>query len=321
MDTFASIQAFVRVVESGGFAGAARSLGISTAMVSKHITALEARLGVRLLDRNTRKTAPTEAGQRYFEHCVDMLSSLEHAESELTDRCRTLRGTLRVTAPIEFGNAHLVPLVPDFLREYPHLKVVLDLSNRVVDLVAEGMDVAIRISQQLDSVMAGRQLASSSLMVLAAPEYLKQHGWPDTIEQLADLHALCFSVPAPMTEWRYRLNGQTGSVRVTSRLETTSSEALRSAAVRGSGITLLPTFVAGDDIAAGRLIQLFPDADFGALQIHVLYAHRRHVPAKVRAFIDFLLRQFGDVSSRDSFLRVPLAARNDQPVPVDIVGA
>lgn len=273
MDTFASIQAFVRVVESEAFAGAARSLGISTAMVSKHITALEARLGVRLLDRNTRKTASTEAGQRYFEHRVDMLSSLKHAESELTDGCLTLRGTLRVTAPIEFGNAHLVPLIPDFLREYPHLKVVLDFSNRVVDLVAEGMDVAICVAQQLDSAMAGRQLASSELMVLAAPEYLEQNGWPETIEQLADLHALYFAVPAPLTEWRYSLDGQAGAVRVTSRLETTSAEALRSAAVKGSGITLLPTFVAGEDIVAGRLIQLFPDADFGALHIHVVYPH------------------------------------------------
>jgi DNA-binding transcriptional LysR family regulator len=302
MDTFASIKAFVRVVEAGGFAGAARSLGLSTAMVSKHIAALESHLGARLLDRNTRKSVPTEAGRRFYERCMEVLAGLEEAQSELMDDSRSLRGVLRVTAPVEFGNAHLAPLVPRFLELHPQLKVSLDFTNRVVDLVAEGMDLAIRVARELDTSLAGRQLAVSRLMVLAAPAYLSRASRPDRPMQLAAHPALCFAVPSAMNDWRFQGADGSGSVRINARLETTSSEALRVAAIEGSGITLLPTFVAGRDLAAGRLVALFPDHDFGTLRIHAVYPHRKHMPAKVRAFLDFLLAHFGGDPARDPFV-------------------
>lgn len=302
MDTFSRIRVFVRVVETGGFASAARALNLSTAMVSKHVAALEAHLGVRLLDRNTRNTTPTEAGRQYFDRCASVLAALAEAESELMDASGVLRGTLRITAPVEFGNAHLAPLVSRFLESHPHLKVSLDLSNQVVDLVAGGIDLAIRVARHLDTALAGQQLAVSRLMPLASPGYLKRFGSPQAPQDLDNHPALCFAVPTPMDAWTCECKGVKETVQLRPRLETSSSEALRVAAVQGAGITLLPSFVAGQDMAAGRLVALLPQHDFGALKIYAVYPHRRHLSPKVRAFVSFLSAYFGGNPMGDPFL-------------------
>lgn len=200
---------------------------------------------------------------------------------------------------------HIAPLVQRFPERHPQLKISLDFTNRVVDLVAEGMDVAIRIARHLDTSLAGQQLAISRLMPLASPSYLARHGHSEQPQQLADHPALCFAVPAPMDEWSYESESQRGSVKMNVRLDTSSSEALRIAAVKGGGVTLLPTFVAGRDMEVGHLAPLFPEMDFGALKIYAVYPHRRHMPAKVRALVSFLKTHFGDDPVNDPFLPKP----------------
>lgn len=293
MDTLESMRAFARVVELGGFTAAARSLNISPAMVTKHIAHLEDRVGARLLNRTTRQVRPTDAGQDYLERCLALLAGIEEAESIAGAATRAPKGTLRVTAPVEFGNAHLAPLVTPFMQRYPDITLALDFTNRLVDLVQEGYDVAIRIAQTLDTGLIGRRLATSRFHVVASPAYLERHGRPPTPQAVAEHACLTFGLPTLWSEWPFARDGATTKVRIESRLISTSSEALRRAACEGAGISWLPTFVCGGDLRSGALISLFPAYDIGALGIYALYPHRQFLPVRTRAFLDFLAQQIG----------------------------
>lgn len=299
MDTLESMRAFVRVVELGGFAAAARALSVSPAMVTKHVAHLEARMGARLLHRTTRHVRTTEVGRAYYERCVELLSGIEEAENAAGQGTAEPRGNLRVTAPVEFGNAHLAALCATYLQRQPGVSLMLDFSNRVVDIIEEGYDVAIRIAAKLDSALVARKLAASRMHVVASPRYLKQRGRPRTPQALAEHPCLCFAVPSAWDEWRFVRGGQATTVKVGARLVSTSSEALRRAAATGAGVSWLPSFVCGEDLRAGRLVSLFPEFDAGTLNVYALYAHRRFLPAKVRAFIDFLVGQLGDRPDAD----------------------
>lgn len=299
MDTIESMCAFVRVVELGSFAAAARSLNLSPGMVTKHIGHLESRTGARLLNRTTRQVRPTEAGAAYFDRCVALLAGIEEAESLASEDTTVPRGTLKVTAPVEFGNAHLAPLVAEFMQQHPQIKLVLDFSNRVVDLVQEGYDVAIRVAQSLDTTLVGRRLATSHFHVVASPHYLATHGRPETPKALADHACLTFAVPTPWDAWQFTRDGETTTVKINARMLSTSSEALRLAAKTGAGISVLPTFVCGQDLRDGTLISLFPDHDAGALGIYVLFLQRQFLPSRARLFIDFLNERIGADSTAD----------------------
>ena len=185
MDRLTSMRVFARVVELAGFAAAARDVGLSTAMVSKHVAALERRLGIALLARTTRRVVPTEAGQRFYAHCIEILRAVDEAELEAGAQALEPMGCLRITAPVELGQRHLAPLLAPLLRRHSQLSVWLDLSNRVVDLVEEGLDVAIRVAPALDTALRGRQVTSSRLLTVAAPSYLRRHGLPRTPDALA----------------------------------------------------------------------------------------------------------------------------------------
>jgi DNA-binding transcriptional LysR family regulator len=292
VDTLESMRAIVRVIDLGSLSAAARSLGLSPAMVTKHVAHLERRTGARLLNRTTRHVRATDAGQTYYERCVGILAGVAEAESEAGADSLHPAGTLRVTAPVEFGNAHVAPLVGNFMNAHPDLELLLDLTNRTVDLVQEGYDVALRIAENLDTALVGRRLATSRFHIVASPDYLDRHGRPQKPEDLGTHVCLTFALPTVRDEWPFECEGLRTSVKIKPRLVSTSSEALRAAAVAGAGITWLPTFVCGDDLRRGRLQSLFPQFDTGAFGVYALFPHRRFLAARVRVLIDFLLAQF-----------------------------
>lgn len=299
MDTLTSMQAFVRVVELGGISPAARALGLSPTMVAKHLAHLESRTGARLLDRTTRSVRPTPAGQAYLERVSAILEAIDEAESLAASDTSALRGTLRLTAPVEFGQEHLAPLVVEFMAMHPEVAVVADFSNRTVDLVQEGFDLAIRIASSLDTALVGRRLASSRFYVVVSPSRIEQVGRPQVPKDLAHLPALSFASPAPRPDWPWQREGTTGAVRVSPQLLSTSSETLRRAAIAGAGFTWLPSFVCGRDIREGRLVPVLEDHDWGSLGLYALYPHRRFVPSRLRLFIDFVAERLGGRAEGD----------------------
>ena len=299
MDTLESMRVFVRVVELGSFAAAARSLDLSPAMVTKHIGYLERRTGARLLHRTTRQVRVTETGAAYFGRCTGILGDVDAAEAEAGADNQSPRGTLRVTAPTEFGNLHLPPIIADFLDRHPGIDMVLDLSNRSVDIVQEGYDLAIRIARELDTSLIGRRIALSRFRLVASPRYLERHGRPDVPGDLAHHRCVTFAVPQPWTTWTFCRDGLSEQVRIAPRVLSTSAEALLQAARVGVGIGLLPSFVCGRDLAKGELVSLFPDHELGALGIYVLFPHRDLLPARVRLFIDFLTERLGGGAETD----------------------
>ncbi len=299
LDTLESMRVFVRVVETGGFAAAGRGLHLSPAMVTKHVAHLEARTGARLLNRTTRHVRTTAAGQAYFERCVAILRGVEEAETEAGADAAVPRGTLRITAPVEFGNDHLSEVAAEFLGRHPEVDLVLDFSNRPIDLVQEGYDLAIRVAREMDTSLVGRRLASSRFHVVASPSYLARHGRPETPPDLAAHRCLVFAIPAPLTSWSFLREGRPTTVRVTPRVTATSSAALLQAACAGVGISLLPSFVCGRALARGELVSLFPGFDLGSLGIHALFPHRTLLPVRVRLFIDLLVERFGGKAEAD----------------------
>lgn len=299
MDTLGSMRVFARVVELGGFNAAGRACGMSAAMVAKHVAHLEERTGARLLDRTTRSVRPTPEGQLYLEKVLAIIEAVEEAEGTVGAENREPRGALRLTAPIELGQDHLAPLLVAFMAQYPGITIVADFTNRAVDLVQEGFDVAVRVAPSLDTALIGRKLATTRFRVVASPGFIAGQGLPATPEALAGLPALAFSQPGPRLEWPWRRGGADGKVRVTPRLLSTSAETLRLAALSGLGVSWLPTFVCGADLAAGRLVALLPDCDWGSYGVHVLYPHRRFAPRRLRLFIDFLAERLGGDPSGD----------------------
>ena len=292
MDRLTSMRVFARVVELSGFAAAARDVGLSTAMVSKHVAALERRLGVPLLARTTRRVAPTEAGQRFHAHCIEILRAVDEAELEAGAQALEPVGCLRITAPVELGQRHLAPLLAPLLRRHPQLSVWLDLSNRVVDLIEEGLDVAIRVAPELDTALHGRQVTSSRLLTVAAPSYLRRHGVPRTPDALSSHPTLAFAIGAGQ-HWVFARGDEQQTVKLVPRLLSTSSDALRQAACDGAGVAMLPTFLVDDEIASGRLRPVLRDWSLGTLKIYALYPARRTHPARLRVFLDALLGRFG----------------------------
>lgn len=299
MDTLESMQVFVRVVELGSLAAAARSLNLSPAMVSKHVVHLEKRTAARLLNRTTRQVRPTEAGASYFEQCCAILRRVEVAEAEAAADTSAPRGTLRITAPIEFGNLHLPAMIATFLDRHPGIDIVLDLANRRADIVQEGYDLAIRIARDLDTSLVGRRIALSRFHIVASPAYLEREGHPVEPAELARRQCLAFAVPQPWTTWSFTHDGRSQQVRVSPRVLSTSAEALLEAARTGVGIGLLPSFVCGTALRNGDLVSLFPDCDCGSLGIYILFPHRNLLPLRVRLFIDFLVEQLGGNAEHD----------------------
>jgi DNA-binding transcriptional LysR family regulator len=294
MDTLVSMKVFRHVVEVGSFVGAAERMEMSAAMASKHVMHLEQQLGARLLNRTTRRVAPTEAGREYFERLSQVLTELEEAEQVVGAASVVPQGRLRVSSLSAFGLSYVMRAVADYAAQYPQVTVEMTLSDRVVELIDEGFDVAIRASPTglKSSSLIARQIATAHLVLCASPEYLRRHGTPLKIADLSRHNYLQYAgVAAP--ELGPASNNGGPRMRLSGNLIVNHLEAQRVLVLQGAGIAMLGTEVIGDDLATGRLVPLLVgEVPPRELPIHVVYASRRHLSAKVRSFVDFLAARF-----------------------------
>jgi len=292
MDRFLEMQTFCAVVDAGSFVKAADVLGVSKAAVSRYVGELEARLGVRLLHRTTRRMSLTEEGTVFDARCRELLSGVEEAEAELSSRSGAARGLLRVNAPVTFGIRHLAPLWATFRDRHPQVRVDVTLSDRVVDLVDEGYDLAIRIATLPSSTLISKRLATTRMVLCASPPYLKSRGVPSHPSDLADHDVIAYSYWSSGDQWPF--DGPDGPVSVTIKpwMHSNNGDTCRAVALAHQGVILQPSFLVGDDLAAGRLVELLPEFRSIELGIYAIYPTRKHVALKVRALIDFLAQQF-----------------------------
>jgi DNA-binding transcriptional LysR family regulator len=288
MDRFQEMQSFSAVVDAGSFTQAAESLGLPKAAISRHVAELETRLGVRLLHRTTRRLSLTEEGEVFYARAKELLAGVAEAEMEISSRSRAASGLLRINAPVTFGNLQLAPLWGVFRGLHPQVSLEITLSDRVVDLVEEGFDMAIRIATLPSSTLISKRLASTRVVLCASPSYLAQHGEPQQPSELSQHAVIAYSYWSGGDEWQFDgPQGQT-SVRVRPCIRTNSGDTCRAAALAHQGIILQPDFLVGRDLAAGSLRELMPQFHSVELGIYALYPSRKHVAPKVRALIDFL---------------------------------
>lgn len=285
--------AFVQVVEDGGFTAAARSLRVSPSAVSKLVARLEDRLGVRLLQRTTRRLSLTAEGRLFYERCRELLDEIAAAEELVAGSRLRPRGILRVGVSHGFGMRCLVPLVPLFAERYPEIVLELAFADRRVDLVAEGLDLAIRLGSVQDESLVARRLGEHGRIVCAAPAYLARHGTPRLPEDLLAHNCILFDQPEHLNQWPFRRpDGSIERVRVRGMARSDSGDALYQLLLNGFGIAWAADFLARDDLAAGRLVPLLePFRVDLRTAVHAVYPQRRHLPAKVRTLIDFLVER------------------------------
>ena len=297
MDRLTSIEVFARVVETGSFAAAAERLGIGRAAASKHVLRLEERLGARLLNRTTRRVGLTEEGAAFYERCSRILAELEEAEHDLGAARREPRGTLRINAPVSFGVLHLGAAIGAFAIRYPQVRIALALNDRFVDLVEEGFDVAVRIGRLPSSSLVARRICETRLVPVASPGYWARHGKPALPEDLRRHNCLIYTLQAG-SDWRFvGADGAEHHVTVGGSISASNGDVLRAAALDGVGVALLPDFIAGPDVRRGDLVEALPSYRPPVLGVHAVYPPTRHVPAKLRAFIDFLGERFSPLPS------------------------
>jgi DNA-binding transcriptional LysR family regulator len=301
MDRLEVITSFALVVNTGGFTAAAKKLGVSRAAVSKHISQLEAHLGAQLLNRTTRRVSPTEVGYAYYERCSRILEELREADSLVTRLQEQPRGVLKVNAPMSFGTLHLAPTVAQFMARYPDLHVHLELNDRFVDLLEGGFDVGVRIGNLEDSSLIARHIAPVRRLLCAAPQYLETEGVPRHPRDLSHHRCLHYGYFAGGLSWKLTGPGGEVTVAISPALCANNGEILREVAVQGLGIALLPTFIVGPDLALGRLRPVLAEYSPPEIAIHVIYPPSRHLSAKVRAFIDFLVDRLGNRPYWDAF--------------------
>ncbi|MGK5072263.1 LysR family transcriptional regulator [Janthinobacterium sp. ZB1P44] len=298
MDKLRSMEMFVAVVDAGSFTAAAEAFQISPVMVGKHIKYLEERLGARLLARTTRRQSLTEIGQQYAEQCRQILASIHAAERGAEAMRAAPRGKLKITAPVSFGSECIAPLMADYLDAYPEVSLELNLNDRMVDLVEEGFDAAIRIGALEDSGMVARPLRPYAMVICAAPAYLARHGTPRTPDDLARHECVDFMQWSRHMRWR--LSGKEArhdGVTAESRFRSNNGQALRMAALHGFGIVMQAEILMAGDIAAGRLVPLLADYVPAPRPMHLVYARDRQPTPKLTTFIDFLLERYGPAAT------------------------
>lgn len=292
-DALQEMAVFAKVVAAGSLSAAARELGSSPALISRRLAALESRLGVRLVNRTTRTLNLTVEGSRYYEACTRVLADIQEADAEVAAGRVEPRGALKVALPASFGHQHVAPLVPRFAERYPKVQLALSLSDRSVNVMDEGFDVAVCIADLRDSSLAARRLAPNRRIVCASPAYLAAHGTPRTPEDLAKHN--CLVVSDFTANWEYKTrDGRSTSVRVQGRYACDNWEVLRQWALAGLGVALKSTWDVYRQLEDGSLVAVLPDYVFHSeVAIYAVYPHRRFLPAKTRVFIEFLAESFG----------------------------
>lgn len=288
MDRIQSMEVFAKVAQAGSLSAAAGQLGLSKSTVSKHISALEERLGVLLLNRTTRRLSLTELGMAYRDHALRILAEIEETELLIHEHTVEPKGKLRVNAPMSFGILHLAPLLPGFMAAHPRIEMELTLDDRRVDLIEEGYDVAVRIGQLGDSNLIARRLASVHFVCAAAERYLARHRPVQEPEDLASHNCLRYSLNRQPGEWRFERQGEARAVKVTGTLTANNGDALREAAVGGLGVIYQPAFIIGADLNAGRLIPLLGEWRTPLIDIHAVFPEQRRLQPKLRRFVDYL---------------------------------
>ena len=288
MDHFRQISTFVEVIARGSLSAAARAEGIAPAMIGRRLDALEARLGVKLLQRTTRKLALTDEGAAFLEDCQRILAELEEAEAAVSERSARATGHLVVSAPAGFGRQHVAPLVPSFLAEHREVSVNLNLSDRVVDVIGEGVDIAIRIASLTDSNLVGVKLADNHRVVVATPGYLKRHGTPQTLNDLSKHNCLAISSQGSQRGWTFRDHGKIVTMKVGGNMVCNDGAVLHDWAMAGRGLAWRSMWEVSSEIEAGLLVPVLGQYAAPGNDIYAVFAQRRHLPLRIRVFVDFL---------------------------------
>ncbi|MDX2370827.1 MAG: LysR family transcriptional regulator [Colwellia sp.] len=297
MDTLDGLKTVVAVVETSSFTAASERLGISKALVSKYVGEVESNLDIRLFNRTTRQLALTDAGRRYYQESVALLEQYSALVDKVTGEQTKPQGLLRVSAPVTFGEMKLAPLLPEFLRLYPGLKIELILTNSAIDMLEEGIDVRLRIGGVDDSNMIARHLTTFPLILSASPAYIQQNGLPKIPQQVAEHNCIIDSNFRMGKQWPIISPlGKSESITVQSIVSANSPQAVREIAVAGGGIAMTPGFIVEDAINDGRLIPILPEYTTLEFGLFAIYPHRKYVAKKVRCFIDFILEQFSNVT-------------------------
>ncbi|MEN4922271.1 LysR family transcriptional regulator [Achromobacter spanius] len=286
LDHIGDVLAFVRVADAQSFTVAAERLGLSRSAIGKCIARLEQALGARLLHRSTRSVTLSDEGRLFYEHARRILSEVDNATDAMASRKQAPRGRLRIDLPVSLGRLHLMPLLRDYLRNWPDVEADVSFSDDYADLVRDGIDVAIRIGGEADSRLVRKVLAPHRLIACASPDYLDRHGAPAAPEDLSRHRAIAFTHAGALVPWRFAANGQDRNVQVAGRLRMGNTEALRDAALAGDGIVQVGAFLVGDDLLAGRLVPVLEAWSPPGAPVCAVYPHRRHLAPKVRVLID-----------------------------------
>ena len=293
MDTLTAMSVFAAVVENNSLAGAARAKNISPSVVSKQLAALEDRLGVRLLNRTTRRISLTEVGSAYYDRCKRILADVDEAEVAVSQSHAAPRGRLKITAPTTFAHRHVAPHLPSFIARFPDVEVQLLVNDRIVDLVDEGIDLAIRISVLKDSSLIARKLANNVRSIVAAPEYLARHGRPHVPDELTQHTLLTYPPGNQINDWHFMVGGTETVIRAKGAIMTSNGDSILKAVQAGGGLAMLPSFMTGEHIKSGRLIEVLSEFVREDVPIYAVYPSSRHLSPKVRAFVDFLIETYG----------------------------
>ena len=288
MDKLISMKVFEKVAKHNSFSAAAGDMGLSKAMVSKHIASLENSLDVLLFNRTTRRLSLTESGAAYLERVKNILADIEETELAVSTLSSEPRGTLKLTAPTSFGAFHLARAIGGYNQIFPQVQIEMFLTERLHDLAEDGLDLAIHVGHLEDSSLIAKRLASTRMVVCGSPAYLEKYGLPKTPEDLVDHKCLIFSPRTPTNEWSFKKDNKQFNVRVSGDIRSNIGDALRVASMQDSGLIQLPTYMTGLDIKAGRLQVVLEDYEPPESPINALYLHRKHLSAKVRTFVDYL---------------------------------
>lgn len=295
------VAAFVCVVQTGSFTLAAEKLTTSKSVVSKYVSRLEDRLGVKLLTRSTRSLTLTEIGQVFYEQACIGISTIDSAEEEVFFLQGKPRGSLKINAPLSFGALHIAPALKDFLLEYPEINVDLRFSDSKVDMVREGFDLTLRITGKLEGNLVARRIARCRHVLVASPDYVARAGSPEKPQDLVQHNVITYQYQQSPWEWEFTRQKETTKVAVQGAIQMNNSLAIKEAVLAGAGISRMPTFIVGQEISAGRLIQLLPDYTLFELSIYLIFAGREHLAPKVRSFIEFMAKRLEGIPEWDRF--------------------
>jgi len=287
MDRLAAMQTFVRVAEAGSFTAVADQMNVARSAVTRQIAALEAHLGVKLMARSTRRLSLTSAGATYLDQCREILDRIDEAEGDLADERQTLRGTIRTTVPLTFGLLHLTPLILEFAQAHPDIAIDLDFNDRRVNLIEEGMDLGLRITDRLPETTVARRLTACRSVVAAAPGYLRLHGEPKHPDELAQHACLPYSLTS-RNSWTFLVDGVPHAVDISGPITANNGNVLQDAAIQGMGILYGPTFIVAEAIRQGKLLPILTKFPIPVLDMFAVFPGNRFVPRRVRAFVDFL---------------------------------